>query len=106
MISYYELLGLIKEGKQPDKVEYDDAIYCWVNGSYEHSNRCEFLAEQLNEINMFNKNIKIIEEKPKQIEMINIPTIDNVENERICRAEFKINELTKAVNYLLKEDKQ
>lgn len=42
---------------------------------------------------------EVIEEE-KEIEEIPIPDIDSIENERILRAEFKINELVREVNKL------
>ncbi len=103
MISYYDLLGLIKEGKQPSKVKYGEKIYEWSGSNYKHEN--EFITNFVDEIDMFKKRIEIIEEKPKQITKIDIPAIDNIENKRIYRAEYKINELIDKINYLLGEDK-
>jgi len=119
MISYYELLGLIKEGKQPESVQYLGIDYNWNNKSYFNEKNCAYLVERIHEINMFKKTIEIIEEKPKQIEEIEL----NLENDIIYFGEDrvhyigttrkdrdvyipKINELIDKVNYLLKEDKQ
>ena len=51
-----------------------------------------------------NTEVEIIEE-PKEIEKIPIPEIEYKENERILRAEMKINELIDVVNELKKENK-
>lgn len=34
MISYYELLGMIKEGNNPKKVKYYNIIYEWDGYNY------------------------------------------------------------------------
>ena len=34
MISYYDLLGMIKEGNIPQKVKYDDGIFEWDDYDY------------------------------------------------------------------------
>lgn len=59
MISYYELLGMIKKGKIPNKIEYNYDVYTWDGKCY--SVGYKFLADQLLEIEMFEQNIKIIE---------------------------------------------
>ena len=38
MISYYDLLGMIKENNIPEKVKYDDTVYKWDNNSYYYDN--------------------------------------------------------------------
>lgn len=85
MISYYELLQMVKEGKEPKKIElhlvndsrryiakYDGASfshYCLENKYLEAENFKYYLADSLLESQMFGKCIEviieIIGEKPK-----------------------------------------
>lgn len=119
MISYYDLLGLIKEGKQPDRIwclgtnyVYDGCEYCI---EYTTESLISRLKQHYSDNGLiFEKVIEIIEDKPKEIEKI---CFDNDDTPFISFPEgtwkprkidisfaIKINELTKAINYLLKED--
>lgn len=119
MISYYELLGLIKKDKQPDKVRYGGYIYKWNENSYYCEYDNELLISRFYDKDLVNAYcIEIIEDKPNKIEEIKL----NFENDiidfdkdkvhyigtnRKDRNVYiqKINELIKAVNYLLEVDK-
>ncbi|MCI9585243.1 MAG: hypothetical protein HFH45_01235 [Bacilli bacterium] len=119
MISYYELLTLIKEGKQPDKVKYNGYIYYYDDVQFISYIKEVTLLEQFADYGMFDKNIEIIEEKPKEIEKIEINGEYYLPSKELCDDyEFKkfvlddlqvrnktIEEIRKAVNYLLKESK-
>lgn len=127
MISYYELLGLIKEGKQPDKVRYGSKIYQWNNGAYcSKQNECTiYLMEQLMIADTdyaltYINNIEIIEENPKQIEKLNIEIENETTGNAFIRNEHgtkcfltkhskiiaeKVNELIDRTDYLLEVDK-
>lgn len=77
MISYYELLGMIKEDKAPNKIRvhltrepriyeaeyYDDGDFShyFIDGDTDEEYH-HYLSECLLESNMFDKNIEIIEE--------------------------------------------
>lgn len=100
MISYYELLGMIKEGKQPKKVKYDDGIFEWDD--YDYISSANYLSNYLNERRMFDKNIEIIEEN-EDIEEINY--IEHLGVDLVKTLYDKINELIREVNKLRKEDK-
>lgn len=119
MISYYELLGLIKDGKQPDKVKYDDNIYIWNEDNYLFDLH-KYITDSLGEVDMFDKNIEIIEEKPKKIGKLNIEIENKTTGNAFIRNEYgtkcfltkhskiiaeKVNELIEKANYLLEEDK-
>lgn len=86
MISYYELLGMIKEGKAPNKIkahlnsqpkiyvredDLDDTFnyYGLVEEEKEDSSYHYYLAEDFLESSMFDENIEILDEK--EIEQIN-----------------------------------
>lgn len=116
----YELLGLIKDGKQPKMIKFCGNIYKWEDDWYltkEKNYRvCLGGKEDCNIlINAFNENVEIIEEN-KEIEELNLKdgkVIGTWENgSEYCYTLSspqvviikKINELVKAVNSL-KENK-
>ena len=115
MISYYELLGLIKECKQPERVIYEKHIYIYDGDNYYNDSTGSYLIDSListlSDIDLANKkNIEIIEDKPNQILELDYKyknTYGRVSDHKHSELEIidKVNELTKAVNYLLEDDK-
>lgn len=115
MISYYELLGLIKEGKQPDKVKYEGIIFTWEDSEYFSENYSDLLNILENDFTskglLMYKKIEIIEDKPKKIEKIDETKMYITSNFQNCvlndinDIQKKINELIEKVNYLLEVDK-
>lgn len=129
MISYYELLKMINEGNIPDKVmlhmigkdrvyirenDTDDSFnyYGLENEDLEDNNFRYYLNECFLESNMFEKNIKIIEEN-KNIEKLDIVKsgTNNYclrdEKNRLCSMNkhtsiiaLKLNELINEINKL------
>ena len=69
-------------------IEYDGYDFNWDAGTFTSGMFYDPLVE-----------FEVIEEE-KEIEEIPIPDIDSMENERILRAEFKINELVREVRKL------
>lgn len=64
MISFYELLGLVKEGKQPKIIEYRNRQYIWNEAGY-FDNWNTFLSQRMAENNSINyliceKQIKVL----------------------------------------------
>ena len=116
MISYYELLGMIKKGNNPEKVKYDDTVYEWDNDSYYYDNYDDisYLSKDIIfEKDMFKKNIEIIEDKKIEKitlkgEKINLGStsdwlINPSDNEqKICSCidsiSIKINEIIEVLN--------
>ena len=109
MISYYELLGMIKEGTNPEQVKIDNIVYEWNDNNYLSVDEAlDYLNADIDEIKMFDKIIEIIEED-KNIEEIIIGenTATSYMTEQI-RTDInvladKINELIKEVNKLRKD---
>lgn len=105
MITYLELLELIKEGKQPEKVRFYGCEYEYSNSTYISKNDC-FLSESI--ISTYSdfsvatiESIEIIdstkiEEIDKYKETIDDYVLDTVVN--------KINELVRAVNDLVERE--
>lgn len=76
-VSFYELLGMIKENKQPKKVIYDDVVYMWTKNGYEKKDvimpslivvENKSLRCKINDNKMFDKNITILEFNEEVIE--------------------------------------
>ena len=67
MISYYELLGMIKENNIPEKVKYGGNTYIWNGRNYhcDENDYYGYLSGDIDGIDMIEKNIEII--KPKKI---------------------------------------
>lgn len=113
-ITIYELLGLIKDDKAPLRIKYESYIWelrkqyndyyneeCYLIGNLiERYINLQDLLAQVVEI------IEIIEEKPKHIEELKLNQSDvwNGKTDTDLILE-KINELRKAVNYLLDKEK-
>lgn len=103
MISYYDLLGMIKEGNIPKKVKCDNSIFEWFDfGYYRNTRTDEYLTEllyenEMYENEMFDKKIEIIE-KYNGIEKIDTEsrTLTTLQLEII----HKINELVVKINEL------
>ena len=113
-ISYYELLGMIKEGNIPERIkaclvgnkevvyiaefETEDRLLCYMieNENEQDENYHYYLSECLIEYSMFDECIEIIEEE-KEIEKIVV-----CQKEDAYLAD-KINELIDEVKKLKKE---
>jgi sortase (surface protein transpeptidase) len=98
-----DLLNKIANGENiPRSIEYMGEQYDYDEETKDYTYADEdnidiWLFDKYNASSILNDEIEIIEED-KAIEELKIPEIDDVKNERIVRAEFKINELVKAVN--------
>ena len=72
MITYLELLQLIKDGKQPKKIKFAKKIYDWNKDTYERQNEehryiTDFLSEDITDIScdtdlVTEADIEVIEE--------------------------------------------
>ena len=118
-ISYYELLGMIKEGNIPERIkaclvgnkevvyiaefETEDILLCYMieNENEQDENYHYYLSECLIEYSMFDECIEIIEEE-KEIEKLVKPDGYSAEN-YIDDMFDKINELIDKINQLKKE---
>ena len=119
-IDIYTLLGLVKDGKAPKKINFCGNIYEWEDDWYltKEKNYKVCLGGKKEDhnilINAFNEDVEIIEE-PKKIEKINeILMINDLippygENEykawkNIIIQQNKINELIDEINNLKEND--
>lgn len=133
MISYYDLLGMIKEGNEPDLVRlrlncgavyyqayYDDDefnYYGICDGDDENDDFKHYLVDSLLESQMFERNIEVIKspKKIEKIELVNNGSLNSYaiydENGTKCALTKhskvmadKINEIIDEINKI-KEDK-
>lgn len=112
-ITIYELLGLIKDGKAPKKIKYNDIIY-YLSEDRVDLHKYQTMGSNItrklsliidNEYLNLNDEVKIIEE-PKKIEKIarcdsfkvNGELYKPTENQEILR--IKVNELIDEINNL------
>lgn len=102
-ITMYELLGMIKDGKAPNKIKYDNMIWEY-DGDYYSSKNNVILEEYCNLTTSLNDEVEIEEEK-KIPERLNLDEDDAgfiyVNNMAMTKVEkalaYKINEIC---NYL------
>ena len=126
MISYYELLGLIKENKAPERIlanlcsagskiyiierdGYDFNYYRIEDTKQEDENYQFYLSECFLESDMFEKKIKILDDF-KEIEPLNLEIDDLVNNKDIRTIDYlfegTINQLIKNQKKILEEIKK
>lgn len=65
MISYYELLGMIKENNIPEKIKYDNEMFVWCGGYYYNGDKGSYLTDFINEEDMFCEKFGIIKDNQK-----------------------------------------
>lgn len=101
-----DLLVKLANGEEvPKQIKFEGEIFTFDKNYrryIDEDNR--LLGERTSLDAWLNDEVGIIEE-PKEIEKIPIPEIECSENERILRAEIKINELIDVVKELKKEEK-
>lgn len=106
-ITIYELLGLVKDGKAPKKIKYEDEIWECLKEEYYSCKNGRILLGDLffnYKIQTFiNDEVEIIEE-PKKIEKLELESgkIDDQEfiAKYITHNRYKINELIDEINNL------
>lgn len=104
-----DLLNLVYENKAPKKILYKDCEYEFSSGinDYRNKDSLELFSYLFgNEVQALFLEVEIIEEKPKKI--AGIERLANYKGNTVIGANmwtfyYKLNELTKAVNYLLKK---
>ena len=112
-ISVYDLLGLIKDGKAPKKIKFDDTEYKFGNGYYYRIDN-EMPKIFTNEYNIFlclNDKVEILKEDKSIIEKIEIKKYNfhNDNHSKLLKNQEqlsnKLNELIDVVNELRNEVK-
>lgn len=59
MISYYELLIMIRNRENPKKVKFDGVPYLWNGSTYQNEYTSCILKDGFNEVDMFKHIIEI-----------------------------------------------
>lgn len=110
-VSYYELLGMIKDKKNPEKVILKDIVYTWNGENYLGSDD-EYIAQDISEIEMIEKNIIIVSnpveiiKEDKEIEEIPLKYTENkIQSEIYEYLRCVINEVIRKINKIEKEGK-
>lgn len=106
-ITMYELLGLVKDGKAPQKIKYEYLIYELTSerNDYYCKNEMRWFTNEINSLGLLNDYVEIIEE-PKKIEKIDIDNDTMVLNgyeimqEQLFEVTHKVNELIDEINNL------
>lgn len=112
-ITIYELLGLAKDGKVPQKIKYEYSIYELTPemNDYYCKNEMRWFTNEINSLGVLNDYVEIIEE-PKKIEKIEmvgcnvrVPVLNNelVGTDTPLALEttiVKINEIIDEINNL------
>lgn len=101
-ITIYELLGLIKDGKAPKKIEYNYLIYelTTEKDNYYCKYAMSWFTSEINSLEVLNNEVEIIEE-PKKIKKIPKEITDNAcvtRDQKIIAN--KIDELIDEINKL------
>lgn len=122
IISYYELLNMIKDGNIPKKVNYkitgylenyveytaqydrnDFTHYQLTNHLREDENIHFYLNENYLESDMFEESILILEEEKKIPEKIKIDNEDRIQALSTGNFVYKVNQPTKNIIYKINE---
>lgn len=115
-ITFYELLGLIKDGKAPKKIIYNNEV--WElddDNEYENNNYDKSLLEklvyELYTLDFINDKVEIIEE-PKKIEKLPYYSLEKIQKSktkdewyknRVELLEKRINDYHNKINELIDE---
>ena len=84
-ITIYELLGLIKDGKAPQKIKYEYLIYELTPemNDYYCKNEMRWFTNEINALGVLNDEIEIIEED-KKIEKLDVALLSQCDNWLRC----------------------
>ena len=69
-ITIYELLGMVKDGKAPKKIKYDNGLYTFneKKDNYYENETCSINWDYVS-LHCLNETVEIIEEEPRDIEV-------------------------------------
>lgn len=102
-ITMHELMGLIKDGKAPKKIIYDETIYYWEDCSYRSGNGVYLskIIMNLSDDKIVNLKIEILSEEKDEWE--DIEEIENIDD-------FSVGNLTelnsRIINKLIKNQQK
>ena len=106
-ITIYELLGMIKDGKAPKKIKYDNDVYGYIKkyGDYKCERTLLYLLDKIirnDDYNMgivLNDEVEIIEEEKKIPEKLLKDEFDELTKEaKLWKIFYKYNDLIDYLN--------
>ena len=113
-ITIYELLGLIKDGKAPEKIKYENSIYelSPEDDDYYFEDEMRWFTNELNCLRILNDEVKIIEDQnkidnlmPKHLSNEFIQQIDKcITLQDIKCIAHKVNEVINYLQHINKEE--
>lgn len=103
-----DLLNKIANGEEvPKKIKYREIIWTFEENTYLRTDLSPNFNDSFRKyllgfynFNILNDEVEILEEEKKIPKKIKVPEIDDIKNERICFAEYKINEIIDYLDYL------
>jgi len=115
MITMYELLGMVKDGKAPKKIKWEDTKYTLYTDevtklTYYQDDKCKYFFLNIKCLDDLNDEVEIIEEEKKIPEKLDIKDIYSCDDYQQIYINFKstwnkINEIIDCLDYLKsKED--
>ena len=98
-ITIYELLGLLKDDKAPEKIKYEYSIYELTpeKDDYYCENKMRWFINKINSLGVLNNEVEIIEE-PKKIKKIK--QLNNVAG---CKEFIELEDKQQINNHILKD---
>ena len=105
IITIYELIGFIKDGKAPKQIKYDDEIYCWNDEykSYLNEDRWDLFYKYRNISKILNNMVEILPEENNEwedIEELSLTPKDISLTDVVLENRGIINQLIKNQKYL------
>ena len=84
-ITIYDLLGLVKDGKAPEKIKYEYSIYELTpeRNDYYCKNEMRWFTNEINCLEVLNDYVEIIEES-KKIEKLDVALLGQCDNWLRC----------------------
>jgi len=102
-ITTYELLGMIKDGKAPKKIKYNDKIWNYKDGIMEYRSEGIYFGLSNFEFDELNEKVEILEEEKKIPEKLPKSVTDNACSSKDMR--LIANTLNQLINYLESKEK-
>ena len=98
-ITIYELLGLVKDGKAPEKIKYKYSIYELTpeKNEYYCKNEIRWFTNEIDSLGVLNDYVEITEE-PKKIKKIK-----QLNNVVVCKELIDLENIQQINNHILKD---
>ena len=111
-ITIYELLGMVKDGKAPNKIKYINSIWKYDENTKDYIHDDIWLIYSMNSIGLTEREVEIIEEQqehkiPEKLPYYSLEKIQKAKNkdewreERISLLEKRIDDYHNKINEIL-----